>query len=563
MKKIVIIGGGISGLSCAYDLNKRGFDIEIYERNKDLGGQSRSINYGRCSVEYAWRIWTSYYTNFIEICKKIPTSNNKTIFNNLVKLNTYNESNKILNKSIKRYQILPENHILNINKWKSKKEYFKVCSKLINMILMSDERLKKDDITFIEYIDPQEKASVDFCHEFVGPIMGMEATKATLFCISKGFQTTYYETENPFNYNRFDIYVTNAPYSEAIFIPWVKYLKKKGVKIYNNSEIVNINYNKNINKIVSINTRQKEIYANDFVFCLDQTSIAKLIIKNKDLMNIPTFNKLSKLMYYGNEYYLGIILFFSEESSVEFDTGCSSDQPWKPVFQRFSMFWEKKYINNCKCKEIWQVSVLNLVKGHNNKTLIECSVEEARDELFFQLKNSSFTGKVRTKDKKSIWNYFIDYQIWPDWKNNSNNKIYNVKNEYKLSINKGCLNLMSNYKTEISNVYIGSVIAKGDVPMISQEIACTNGRRVANILCKKYNKKPINVNSHNGSLRILLYPIRLIDKILFYCGINIDPIIIFIIILIVFLCIIIILVKKRDKIRRLLSSNRSILKLSS
>jgi phytoene dehydrogenase-like protein len=43
-KKIIIIGGGISGLSCAFDLNKKGFKVEIYERNNVFGGQSRSVN---------------------------------------------------------------------------------------------------------------------------------------------------------------------------------------------------------------------------------------------------------------------------------------------------------------------------------------------------------------------------------------------------------------------------------------------------------------------------------------------------------------------------------------
>ena len=35
-KKIIIIGGGIGGLSCAYDLNKSGFDVELYERSETM-----------------------------------------------------------------------------------------------------------------------------------------------------------------------------------------------------------------------------------------------------------------------------------------------------------------------------------------------------------------------------------------------------------------------------------------------------------------------------------------------------------------------------------------------
>ena len=37
-KKVAIIGSGPAGLSCAYNLYKEGFDVTIYEREKEIGG---------------------------------------------------------------------------------------------------------------------------------------------------------------------------------------------------------------------------------------------------------------------------------------------------------------------------------------------------------------------------------------------------------------------------------------------------------------------------------------------------------------------------------------------
>jgi len=37
-KKIAIIGGGISGITCAYDLNKKGYNVDIYEKENAVGG---------------------------------------------------------------------------------------------------------------------------------------------------------------------------------------------------------------------------------------------------------------------------------------------------------------------------------------------------------------------------------------------------------------------------------------------------------------------------------------------------------------------------------------------
>jgi len=37
-KKIAIIGGGISGITCAYDLNQKGYSVDIYEKENGVGG---------------------------------------------------------------------------------------------------------------------------------------------------------------------------------------------------------------------------------------------------------------------------------------------------------------------------------------------------------------------------------------------------------------------------------------------------------------------------------------------------------------------------------------------
>ena len=43
-KKVAIIGAGISGLICAYELKKVGFAVTVYEKNAFVGG--------RMSTEY-------------------------------------------------------------------------------------------------------------------------------------------------------------------------------------------------------------------------------------------------------------------------------------------------------------------------------------------------------------------------------------------------------------------------------------------------------------------------------------------------------------------------------
>lgn len=44
-KSVIILGGGIAGMSAAHELVERGYDVTIYEKQKEvLGGKARSIS---------------------------------------------------------------------------------------------------------------------------------------------------------------------------------------------------------------------------------------------------------------------------------------------------------------------------------------------------------------------------------------------------------------------------------------------------------------------------------------------------------------------------------------
>ena len=43
MKKIIVVGGGISGLSVAWKLSEKGYDVNVIESDKSIGGLAKSI----------------------------------------------------------------------------------------------------------------------------------------------------------------------------------------------------------------------------------------------------------------------------------------------------------------------------------------------------------------------------------------------------------------------------------------------------------------------------------------------------------------------------------------
>ena len=71
--KIIIIGAGISGLTVAHELVKKGFEVEVYEKDSLAGGMAKSIrNENNIPTEHSWRGYGPFYKNVFHLLKEIP-----------------------------------------------------------------------------------------------------------------------------------------------------------------------------------------------------------------------------------------------------------------------------------------------------------------------------------------------------------------------------------------------------------------------------------------------------------------------------------------------------------
>lgn len=63
MKKIAVIGAGITGMSSAYTLAKKGYDVTIYDKNRYAAMETSFANGGQLSASNA-EVWTRWQTIF-------------------------------------------------------------------------------------------------------------------------------------------------------------------------------------------------------------------------------------------------------------------------------------------------------------------------------------------------------------------------------------------------------------------------------------------------------------------------------------------------------------------
>src|SRR3984885_2185582 len=78
---VIVIGGGVAGLTAAHELADRGFKVDVYEPRPTWGGKARSQPVtgsgtgGRKDLpgEHGFRFYPRFYTHVIDTMSRIPS----------------------------------------------------------------------------------------------------------------------------------------------------------------------------------------------------------------------------------------------------------------------------------------------------------------------------------------------------------------------------------------------------------------------------------------------------------------------------------------------------------
>jgi hypothetical protein len=512
-KKVIIVGGGITGLSAAHFLSDyNDFDIELYESENDIGGQARSMLGKYCYIEYSWRVFGVCYKNINNIINKIGADKNFELLN----FPCIIDSNQNL-KSLK---------VTELTKSFLKKSNFKNINRLLNIFTICRERAINDydNINAYEYFNKHP-----LMQTILGPFLGMEANKTSL----SGYYKNVLSIREP-QYNHFtpkNTRISKYPTQNSLFIPWVNYLKKKGVKIYTNSELTNIYINNNKIEHLEINKKgvPEIINGDEFIFACSLKNLNKIINKNNFFTNLKITNNLKKLEE-GLQLYYTINLYFSENLISNKDI-CNElilvDTPWKLIIQR-KYLWSNKYMKSCSknIKDVFNIGFLDLNKGSlYNKELNKCSKMEAIQEGIYQFKNSKYIKNILKQKKTSFDNIYVGYEDWYEFQNNKKGNLISLNP--KFSMNTNLLKYMPNNtiinKELPNNMTLAGYYVKSTMGGVSMESSCETGLNSGLIVIKKYNYKvkeyPYNHNSQYFSILTIIYVY--LDKLLYY--LNMKP----------------------------------------
>ena len=89
--RVIVIGGGVAGLTAAHELSDRGAAVTVYERRPDWGGKARSQAVAGIPVggrkplpgEHGFRFYPSFYRHVIDLMQRIPVGGGRSVADRL------------------------------------------------------------------------------------------------------------------------------------------------------------------------------------------------------------------------------------------------------------------------------------------------------------------------------------------------------------------------------------------------------------------------------------------------------------------------------------------------
>jgi uncharacterized protein with NAD-binding domain and iron-sulfur cluster len=262
--KVIVIGGGVAGLTAAHELIERGFDVRLFERRKMFGGKAASVRVKDDSGvappvpgEHGFRFFPGWYRHLPKTLEEIPYKGGRdlyqggTVLDNLVAvhknlLTWFDRSPVELPLRVPRSigdvgvagTFVQEIFRLGLNA----QEITAFFGKLQDYVTMSEaqRRQKLEPITWWAFLecDKRSGAFQDLARATTRTMVAAKAEEASAYTIGALAVRTLSDVFSTVDR------VLNGPTSDVWIDPWVAHLKGRGVEFHAGYELDSIEFDR-------------------------------------------------------------------------------------------------------------------------------------------------------------------------------------------------------------------------------------------------------------------------------------------------------------------------------
>jgi uncharacterized protein with NAD-binding domain and iron-sulfur cluster len=543
MAKVIILGGGVAGMSAAHELINRNFSVEVYDKNpKYVGGKARSVdvppsdpNDSPLPGEHGFRFFPGFYQHVTATMKEIPRDDGKRVWDNLVPT-----KDMMLTQATGKSPILMPVHFPQSGSdWLEAIEVFLYTFFNRKKMVEQESGLTTEEMKFFalriwqlmtscreRFEEEYEQLSwYEFIHDEIAfggkfsddyrkfcvtgltrSLVACKAEKASLKTVGTiALQLIYlmFRTDGDLGTDM----VLNAPTNEAWLTPWYNHLIKNGVEYHHGHETVKLTTENG--QIVSAEievldkngeTIEKKTVTGDYFLVAVPIERIDQIFKNSpDIRDLdPELHKNIDTLAPNTEWMNGIMFYLNKKIQLDlYDTAgmnhghtSYADSSWALTSICQSQFWPDYDLSTRGDGSVVDILSVDIsdweAKGiFNNKPAWDCTAEEIKNEVWAQIKREvprNLDGSLKITDDMLV-DWYLDEAILV----NKNHDPATAHSHYQENLEPLLVNSVDTWKNrpkayseKITNLLLASDYVQTNTDLASMEAANEAARRAVN-----------------------------------------------------------------------------------
>lgn len=505
-KKVVVLGGGVAGMSAAHELIERGFDVTVYEKKAIPGGKARSIwvpdsgtdGRGDLPGEHGFRFFPGFYRHLPDTMKRIPYGDNPNgCFDNIVPVSRemIADAGKVPIITLGRFprswddlKVLLKlpNELKELGITMDDLEFF--MGRMWQVVTSCRERRVEEygRIGWFDFVEAKERSEAYQRFFAIGLTRMLVAAKADIAdTMTDGdiMAQFMFQMSNPEDhYDR----LLNGPTNTVWIDPWLAYLKERGVDYHENASVESIECEQGrITKVrVSAGGSTFDVTADYYVSALPVEIIGRLVTDSM-IEADPVLAGL-RVLKDQVQWMNGIQFFFEKDVPMVGGHQMYMASPWALTAVSQAQFWpdfDWAQHGNGDVHGVLSVDISNwdepgLKDGPSKgKTAKECTREEIAMETWEQLKRGVNVGQVVLEDD-NLHSWFLD----PDIQDPDLNPHDTINLEPLLVNRVNSWHLRPDAYTKIPNLMLASDYVRTNTSLATMEAANEAARRAVNAI---------------------------------------------------------------------------------